>query len=345
MLSISAHRTNRLSRSQTPHVLPYIYFHDPKLAPKNTREFKNYALSRESGVKAAKYFMKNYPQLFYRDQAEPKVEAFAYPDVFSSEMEFSLDDLRDSIEKRNVSNTIVAYQKLCEQQTDIPLDLRLDVFQLVCFFNSKDAFEFVEELPFTRKITATLYERVKLWDEVGLAERMWSDFFQNENVVQANTVYLQALVKYGAFDKAYLVHKSFVDEKRKVHLEAYNALLRALPFVNLIDHSCARVVGVLEEINANAFQPTIETVNAALFALANVEGERDEVISLTEKLFQDSQMLKLPVNLGSYFYMLNIYYKDRNQNEDILNRIVDKIENKPIRLSSREDCECMSDVQ
>lgn len=311
------------------------------MAPKNSREFKNYALSRESGVKAAKYFMQNYPQLFYRDQAEPKVEAFSYPDVFSEDMEFTLDDLSSSIEKRNVSNTIVAYEKLCKQQVDIPLELRLDVFELVCFFNSKDAFEYVEELPFTRKMTATLHERAKLWDESGLAERMWSGFFEKENIGRANTTYIQALVKYGAFDKAYLVHKSMVDKKSQMQLDAYNALFRALPFVTLLDHSTAKIESVLEEINAADFRPTIETVNAALFSLSNVEGQDSEVLSLAEKIFMDAKLLKLPLNLGSYYYMLNIYSRDAGRIETILEGIVNKLEIQPIHLASREDCELL----
>lgn len=318
-------------------MLPYIYYHDPHLAPKNVRELKNYALSKESGVKAANYFMKNYPELFYRDQAEPKVEALAYPDVFTADMEFTLDDIRRSIEKRNVSNTMVAYQKLADQQADIPEDLRLQVFELTAFFNSKDAFEFVEELPFSRKMTAILHQRSKLWDETGFAERLWSTHYQKANLVRANTVYIQGLVKYGAFDKAYLVYKELEKTERKLELEAYNSLLRALPFVTLMDHSCANVLKVLEAINQNGYQPTIDTINSALFSLANINEERNQVISMTEQLLLDRKQLNLPANLGIYYYMLNIYYRDRNQSEDILTRIIDKVENCPIRLSSKED--------
>ena len=323
-------------------MLPYIYFHDPYLSPRNVREAKNYALSRESGVKAANYFMKNYPELFYRDQAEPKVEALSYPDVFNSDMEFSLDDIRSSIEKRNVSNTICAYQKLNEQQADIPAELRLQVFELTCFFNSKDPFEYVEELPFSRKITANLANFSKLWDETGFAEQMWTTHYRQANDVRANTVYLQALVKYGAFEKAYRIHQELEGKKQKVNLEAYNALLRALPFVGLLNHSCANVCKILELINSNGYGPTIETINSALFSLSQVNGEQHEVVRLADQLFLDCKQLGLPANLGSYYYMLNLYYRDQQQDGSILCRIIDKIENTPIRLSSKEDCECIS---
>lgn len=319
--------------------MPYNYFHDPFLAPKNQRELKNYALSRESGVKAANYFMKNYPQLFYRDQAEPKIEKFSYPDVFNDQMEFNLDDIQSSIDKRNVSNAIVAYKKLNQQTVEIPLELRLSLFQLVCFFNSKDAFEYMEEQPFTRKMSIQLFDRRNVWDKKGFAEQMWSEFFSKENNEIANSVYIQALIRFGAFDNAYSIYKEFEKDKKKVNLDAFNSLLRALPYINVIKCNLENVEKFLDLINLNAYQPTIETINSALFALNFAKDQLSDIIKFAEKLMLDCKLLGLESNLGTYYYILCIFYKDKNSTDPIIYKIIDKIEKDSFKLTSKEDCE------
>ena len=323
--------------------MPCTYFTDPILAPKNFRDLKGYALAKENGIKAAQYFMKSYPELFYRDQAEPKVEKLSYPDVFTKEMEFSLDDIRVEIEKRNVSNAIIAFEKLSEQQAEIPIELKLSLFQLVCFFNSKDPFEFVEELPFSRKASLTPFEPIEnYWNQAGFAAKMWSNCFEKANNKDANSTFIKGLVKYGACDKAYTTYKEFEKNDKLIHLDAFNSLIRALPFVNAVRQDLDVIEQFLNLININNFKPTIETINSLLSAIAFMNHQnKKRAIELAEKLLLDCKTIGLKQNLGTYYYVLSIFYTDKNDdNQDLIYKIIDKVEanRNSIKLECKEDC-------
>lgn len=282
--------------------------------------------------------MKNYPELFFRDASEPKVEKFAYPDVFNEEMEFDLEDIRSSIDKRNVTNATVAYKKLNDQNVEIPFDLRLSLFQLVCFFNSKDAFEFVEELPFSRLITLRFHEKVNQWDLTGLAEKMWIDFFSKENDIEANSVYIQALIRYAAFDRAYMVFRDFQKADKPINLEAINSLIRAVPFITSIDFDVEILMKFLDLINTKSFVPTIDTINSLLFALSVCPNSSpNDIEKFAEQLLQDCKLLKLKQNLGTNTYVLEIFYKSDDSRGDIIYKIIDKLENETITLTCRDD--------
>jgi len=321
---------------QCPSVLPYGYFSDPHLQPKNSRQLQSYALAKESGVKAAQYFMKNYPELFYRDQAEPKVEKLSYPDVFSKDMDFDLNDIQSSIDKRNVSNAIIAFKKLSAQNVDIPLELKLNVFQLCCFFNSADAFEFVEELPFTRKMSLRFQERQNLWNLNGYAEEMWRDIFSNENNIDANSAYIQGLIRFGALNKAYSIYKEFEEKKKDFDLDAINSIIQIVPFNQ--GNTLEETKKLLKLINEKSFEPTIETINALLFAISvDRKSDPNEIISFAQQILIDCRILKLKPNLGTHTFTLNILYKDPQTRDDQIYRIIENLEKSPIHVTCKDD--------
>lgn len=286
--------------------------------------------------------MKNYPQLFYRDPAEPKIEKFSYPDVFDEQMDFELDDIQSSIDKRNVSNAIVAYKKLNDSQIEIPLELRLSLFELVCFFNSKDAFDCVEELPFYRKLTARIYEQKNIWNHDGFAEQMWRDHFSKENHINANSAYIQGLVRFGAFDQAYAVFKEFEKEKKEINLSAINSLIRAIPFINVIDQTVESVDKFLNLINQKSFVPTIEVINSLMFALSMINRSNpNQIIEFAEKLLLDCKLLNLTPTLGTYSYVIGIFFKTPNAKDEIIYKIIDRLQNSNIKITSKDDRKLM----
>lgn len=258
-------------------------------------------------------------------------------------MEFELEDLINSIDKRNVNNAIISYKKLIKQQLEIPDELRLKLFELVCFFNSKDAFEFIEELPFSRKISLRIFEMNNIWDESGFAEQLWTGHFSKLDNQNANSAYILGLIRFGAFDKAYnLFKKNFENKKQSINLEAFNSLIRSLPFINVLNKNLSSIDKFLQLINENEYNPTIDTFNSFLFTLSFSRAERNEIIKLTEQLLLDLKTLNLQANLGTYGYVLSIFYSrnnssEKNSNDDIIYKIIDKIEKNPIKLISKDD--------
>lgn len=72
--------------------------------------------------------------------------------VYNEKNEVVEDDLRNVIDKVQVSDAILVYKLLVEKNGKVSDDLRQDLLELICFYNEEDTLdaEFIEERWFTQ---------------------------------------------------------------------------------------------------------------------------------------------------------------------------------------------------
>lgn len=85
--------------------------------------------------------------LFQHKEADPPIEAFIPKVVYNENSEVTIEDLRNTIKKELVSDSVLVYKRLREKNVEISPEDAQALLELVCFYNEEDALneELIEE--------------------------------------------------------------------------------------------------------------------------------------------------------------------------------------------------------
>ncbi|CAG2118850.1 unnamed protein product, partial [Medioppia subpectinata] len=149
----------------------YRYIDDPFLTPLSNHQKRLFSLSRESGRRAANYVFEEFPELFYRDVSEPKVEAFTYKEFYDENTEVDETDLKKCIARKEVKHSITCYKNITTAEKTISAETLQKLLELVSFYNCEEPpdLEFIVEKAFNNDTTTP---RV-LWKDNGFAEQLF----------------------------------------------------------------------------------------------------------------------------------------------------------------------------
>lgn len=138
--------------SRDPTASHFKYHDDPYLIPVSNVSKRSYALAQEAGRKAAMWVRKEHSDLFQHMEMDPPIEAFIPKMVYDENSKVTIEDLKHTISKELVSDSILVYKLLREKNVEISVEVRQDLLELVCFYNEEDALseELIEERWFTQ---------------------------------------------------------------------------------------------------------------------------------------------------------------------------------------------------
>lgn len=315
------------------HTAPqYRYVDDPYLTPVASTDKRAWSLSKESGRRAAMYFFEKYPEHFHRDISEPKIEAFTFRDVYEPDMKFELVDLQRAIACQQVDNAIVAYEGLLNAQVEINNDLVYDLLDLVCFHNAQDPAEvFVEEDYFKRSTKKPDVANsgggsvTNVWKDNGFAERLFDSI--KPKTGRAYSSIISGMVKHGQYERAFAFYHQAFELGLVLNTTGYNSLIEASYSQHSNNDDRWRVVtDLLTTMESNRIQPNLSTLNAVLkqiwryrFWAMNYDTARK---TLNEFAFKH----QIQPSLGTFNYMLGIFYRNKAYRSNLIYEIVDHLE-------------------
>ena len=130
-----------------PTAAHYKYHDDPYLIPLSSSGKRIFAMAQEAGRKAAHWVRQEHADLFQHREADPVIEAFVPPMVYTEESEVAVADLEKLIEMRQVVDAAVVYRVLKEKNVEVAQELEQGLLELLCYQNCEDGVseEFVEE--------------------------------------------------------------------------------------------------------------------------------------------------------------------------------------------------------
>lgn len=133
--------------SRDPTAAHFKYHDDPFLIPVSNVAKRSYALAQEAGRKAAMWVRAEHSDLFQHMEMDPAIEAFIPKVVYNENSNVTIEDLKNTIKKELVSDSILVYKLLVGKKVEISAEDRQDLLELVCFYNEKDALneELIEE--------------------------------------------------------------------------------------------------------------------------------------------------------------------------------------------------------
>lgn len=315
----------------------YKYMDDPFLIPQSNINRRAYALSRESGRRAAKYFMDKFPQFFFRDDAEPKVPAFSYKDSFSPDTEVDESDLQACISCRQVLNAVQVFNNCLKQKVKLSDETLVSLLQLLCFYNSQDGPDpdFIEENWFRHKEYAS--EKKKTWIDDGAAEQVY-DALETKSHEAVNAL----ICGYSRFNASEKAMRLFEDAKRndvQLETETYNHILKMVPFVTGSGESCwEMILDILRDMRKTETAPNVVTFNEILAVLSRQQTWRQSRI-LSLRTMAEMQRLGIEPSLATLFFLLRIHAFDRTgaPAPEILYEMMEHLSGRELQIRDARD--------
>lgn len=299
----------------------YKFVDDPALEPLSYAAKRTYALSKEQGRRAARYFLVNYPQLFYRDDAEPKIPAFNPPDKITPGVDCVEEDIIISIQGCQVANAIQCYKNCIEKKVPVSPETQLMLLELCCFSNSNDLeYEWIEE----RWYLNTTKDRKNAWLEDSFAETLFKTLGESEATLNAM---ICGHAKHGSHERAYSLYEQAKLLQFTISLSSYNLLILTVPAVSHSgDGRWERIVEILEHMKRNKVQPNVLTFTNILDVLSKTSIWRD-CQSMTLKVLKEMDALKLTPCLACYMFLTSIFTESRSAppQPEILYSVVDAV--------------------
>lgn len=319
----------------TDYTAPHYKYHDdPYLIPVSNISKRTYALAKESGKKAAKYFLEKYPDLFENNPAQPNIEAFLPPEEITADSEVTEMTLVNCIKDYDVINSINAYNNLMKKGTEISQETRQLLLELLCFYNGQEPLpdEYLETRWLKQKSDS---ENKKLWRKDNLADKIFDEMKEKDS--KAYCTLIQGLCKYYQSNRAYNLYEEMKEKNLCPNVETYNSLISICPFLK--ESSEARwtmVKELLTEMSQQGLMPNLETINTLLDVISRF-GKMQTAKSFSLEVLSEMKYLNIVPSLGTWYYILTIFCKEKGPVSPILYEIMEYIEGKEFEIHHPKD--------
>ncbi|XP_074597279.1 small ribosomal subunit protein mS39-like [Brevipalpus obovatus] len=313
----------------------YSFIDDPRLLPTNSYQRLAFRLSKESGLKAAKYFFEKYPECFHRDQSEPKIEAFTFKEIYDESMDLAEDDLIEAISKNQVNNAQTAYQMITKKGIEISDATKVELIQLLLFFRNSE--------PSDPDIKSQTVESLSPIVDPGISLDVFQSI-KNKNTLAYSSM-IAGLTKIGMKERASFLAKEAMDSNIPLTVEAYNYLILYIrdKFRNK-DEIWENVLNYLQIMSDNHVSPNVETFNCVLFTLRGIGYMPQVCQSLAKKVMHEMKNCKIEPSLYTYQLLLDIFCTGRDPNQRVLEDILLALDGKKLTMQTAKDCQLFVSV-
>ncbi|CAH1987692.1 unnamed protein product [Acanthoscelides obtectus] len=313
--------------SRDPTAAHYKYHDDPYLIPMSNMGKRTFAMAQESGRKAAHWIRKEHADLFNHREADPVIKAFLPVVSFNEQSDITEDNLKQVIDDVLVSEAQLAYKLLKDKGVDISEETRQALLELLCYTNDTDILseEFIEERWF-RQTTKSKEKQRKIWKDNSLAEEI---FISIENpTAETYSAMIQGMCKYFQVDKAWHLYEESQEKGLILTSDAYSSLLRVVNFLKeSFEMKWALTEELLQKMNEAKVKPNLTTLNSALHSVSTMGGGKNQK-DLALKVLKEFKGLGIEPSLGSWYYILITFCKERGPISTVLHDIMPEIENK-----------------
>ncbi|XP_014661679.1 PREDICTED: protein PTCD3 homolog, mitochondrial-like [Priapulus caudatus] len=323
-----------VARDQT--AAHYKYHDDPFFIPTSNIAKRSYALSKESGRKAAHWISNQYPELFEGiNPADPQIPVLM-PDNPKYKHEGATEEA--VLERLDYGKPLVAYQTYQDclaAGVKLSADARDRLLAILCYYNSQDP-------PLTEFIEENWYKRArergvrKSWKDQGPADQLFQDM-GDERTCTSYKLIIRGMVKYYQVEKAYALFREMQDKGFEVDLSTYNAILSIANFLREGNEQKLQLAkDLMLQMETQDIRPDLTTINAVLELLSkfgNWKLARGQSLSVLAEM----KRLGIEPSLGSYYFVLMTWCKDKGPISTILHDIMKHIDNKDLTIRHLSD--------
>lgn len=312
----------------------YKFEDDPYLIPVSNSAKRSYALSKESGRKAARWIRDSYPRYIIEGDAVPKIPPFSPKESYTDKSEVSLETLQGCIAAVDVTNSIAVYENLKPKGIEIDTATRQQLLELLCFYNCENApdVEFIEENWFR----GVSFKNVrKAWRGSGLVDQLFNEM--QPKTSHAYAAMIRGLSKHLQSERAWLLFKEMQENRLPIDVETYNAILRQACYLRETSESRWQLSeSLLAEMRQAGLRPNLGTLNVLLENFSRM-GMWKNAKKLALQVLAELHRLGIEPSLGSYYFLLLIFCRERGPVSTILYDIIDQLRGKELSIRNPKD--------
>ncbi|SPP73893.1 protein PTCD3 homolog, mitochondrial [Drosophila guanche] len=340
---------NRIERSPTDilkalastvgrdHTAPHYKYHDdPFLIPMSNMAKRTYAMSKEAGRKAAKWIKEEHRELFLHQEAQPAIEKFAPSMVYTEESEVDESSLGQLIELGELKDAVLVYNLLEQKGMTVSPELKQSLLELVCFHNNQDPLpeEYIEERWFLQN-NQRRERHGKTWKDGDLAEKLYAEI--EPKTPQTYAALIRGMAKYLQCERAYALLQEAGEKQIQLDTNTYNSIIQIISFLK--DNAEQRwqlCTELLQQMSQQKLRPNLGTLNAILQCISTF-GNFKLARSSALKVLPEFKQLGVSPSLGSYYYLLIIFCRERGPVSHVIVDILNEIAGREFTVEHPKD--------
>lgn len=238
--------------------------------------------------------------------------------------------LQQVISNSGVTDAIFIYDLLVSKGVEIPVDVKQELLELVCFYNQDESLmeEMFEARDIASKSNRSKESDVPSWKS-GFADSLFNSF--ETKTPQAYNAIICGLYKYNQKTKAKAMFEEAVEKQIPLDIKVYNYAIQSYNIENSLEVRYNAILGLLKEINDLRLKPNLNTLNAVLFTL-NGPGHYILIRQYSFQMLAEFKNLGIEPSLGTWSIILRTFCRDKVPISHILVDILNEIENKPLTI-------------
>ncbi|XP_035228130.1 protein PTCD3 homolog, mitochondrial-like, partial [Stegodyphus dumicola] len=310
----------------------YKYEDDPYFIPISNVTKRSFALSKESGKKAARYFLENYSDVFKCNKSDPHIKAFDPPVIYMEDDAVTVETLKDCIKDFDVKNCITVYQNLKKKEICVSQEIKQDLLELLCFYNDipPPSDDYYEERFYARPNE----KQSEKWNAKGMAEMLFQEM---EKDGKAYSAIIAGASKFRNAVRAETLYEEMRSKELKGTVEAYNGLLTVVPLLQEGgDTRWEYAMHILSHMSSDGVKPNLHTMNALLATLSR-STRWNKCRAAALKVLAEMKNLKIDLSLGTYHYILMIFYGDEPKIPDVIYEVMNQVRGQEFTIRHPND--------
>jgi pentatricopeptide repeat domain-containing protein 3 len=268
--------------------------------------------------------------------AQPPIDAYIPTKVYNEESVVEIKDLECLIKDVEVSDAILVYQLLQKNNVEVPDSVKQSLLELICFYNHEDSLseDLIEERWF-RQGTRGRDRQRKTWKDNELAEQIFAEM--KEKTPAAYSAIIRGMCKYFQVEKAWALYDESVSKSIGMDVDTYNLLLSVASFLKeKSDMKWELIQEIFTAMKNQKLKPNLGTLNSTLHTISTI-GNYRQSRDFALKVLAEFKGLGIEPSLGSWYYILIIFCKERGPVSHVLVDIMNQLDGKEFQIQDIKD--------
>ncbi|XP_061392704.1 small ribosomal subunit protein mS39-like [Musca vetustissima] len=316
---------------------PHYKFHDdPYLIPTSNVSKRTFAMAQEAGRKAAKWIKEEHRKLFMHQEAQPPIEAFAPKLVFTEDSEVTQQTLEQLIKQSQIQDAVFVYNLMKTKGVEITSEAKQSLLELLSFYNHEEPMpeEYYEERWF-KENTQGQQRQTKTWKDGDLAEQVFNEI--EPKTTEAYAAIIRGMAKYYQADRAYALFQEALEKQHYLDTATYNSIINNVNFLKETpDQKWELCKDLLQQMKQQQLKPNLGTLNALLECISTF-GNYKMGRTCALQVLSEFKKLGVELSLGSYYYVLIIFCRERGPVSHVIVDILNEIQGKEFKIQHPKD--------